>query len=86
VGLLEHVGAHHQVRVPVPPGVRAIGSDPADLGGEVEDNVGFDLVEQSCCLREIREVELGAARNHDLVPLGAEARREPRAEEAGAAG
>ena len=38
-GLLEHVRAHHQVRVPVAAGVGAVRADPADLGGEVEDEL-----------------------------------------------
>ena len=43
---LEHVRAHHQVRVPVAAGVRAVRADPADLGGEVEDELGLRVGEQ----------------------------------------
>ena len=45
--LLEHVRAHHQVRVPVAAGVGAVGADTADLGGEVEHELGRGVGEQS---------------------------------------
>ena len=45
-GLLEHVRAHHQVRVPVAAGVRAVRADAADLGGEVEDELRARVVEE----------------------------------------
>ena len=44
--LLEHVRAHHQVRVPVAARVGAVGADAADLGGEVEDELGLGVVEE----------------------------------------
>ena len=43
---LEHVRAHHQVRVPVAARVRAVRADAADLGGEVEDELGPRVLEQ----------------------------------------
>src|SRR5205085_5866812 len=39
--LLEHVRAHHEVRVPKTTGILAIRADPADLGCEVKDEVGL---------------------------------------------
>ena len=79
--LLEHVGAHHQVRVPVAPGVRPVGADPADLGREVEHELRLGLVEQPRRLGHVGEVDLDAPRHGDVVAVGLEALDEVRAEE-----
>ena len=65
-------GAHRQVRVPVAAGVRAVGADPADLGGEVEDELGVGVVEQPRGVVHRREVVVGAARDDDVVAVGFE--------------
>ena len=84
--LLEHVRAHHQVRVPVAARVRAVRADPADLGREVEDELGPASVEEP---RGVVHRASGRSRDgadDDVVALFAEALHEPRAEEPAAAG
>ena len=84
--LLEHVRAHHQVRVPVAARVGAVGADAADLGGEMEDELGLGVVEQPGGLGHVGQVGLGAPRDDDVVPVRLEPLDEVRAEEAAAAG
>ena len=79
--LLEHVGAHHQVRVPVAPGVGPVGADAADLGREVEHDLRLGLVEQPGRVGHVGEVDLDAPRDGDVVAVGLEALDEVRAEE-----
>ena len=83
--LLEDVGAHHQVGVPVPAGVRAVRADPADLRREVEHELRIGVVEQPLRVLHRREVVVTAASDRHLVALLAEELREPRAEKAAAA-
>ena len=85
-GLLEHVRAHHQVRVPVAAGVGAVRADPADLGGEVEDELRARVLEEACRRVHRRQVVVAPARREHLVAVGLEPLDEPRAEEAAAAG
>ena len=85
-GLLEHVGAHHQVRVPVAARVRAIGADPTDLGREVEDELRPDMVEEPRGGAHLGQVVVAASSGEGLVPVGLEPLDEARAEESAAAG
>ena len=85
-GLLEHVRAHHQVRVPVAAGVGAVRADPADLCGEVEDELGARVLEEARRVVHRRQVVVAPARCEDLVSVGLEPLDESRAEEAAAAG
>ena len=78
---LEHVRAHDQVRVPVAAGVRPVRADPADLGREVEDELGPRLGEEPLGVVPPRQVVLGPARNDDLVAALPEPLDEERAEE-----
>ena len=84
--LLEDVRAHREVRVPVAPGVGAVRADAADLGGEVEHDLGVGVVEHTRRVVHRGEVVVGAARGEHLVPVGLEPLDEVRAEEASAAG
>ena len=84
--LLEDVRAHREVREPVAAGIRAVRADAADLGGEVEHELGFGVAEQPRGVVHRREVVVGAARDDDLVAVGLEPLDEVRAEEAAAAG
>ena len=84
--LLEHVRTHEQVRVPVAAGVGAVRADAADLGGEVEDELGARVGEQPRRVVQRGEVVVAAPgderrRGRRLEPLD-----EVRAEEAAAAG
>jgi hypothetical protein len=65
--LLEQVGAHHQVRVPVPAWVRPVRADPADLGREMEHELRLGVVEQSGGRFHRREVVIGASRDDHRV-------------------
>ena len=80
---LEHVRAHHQVRVPVAAGVRAVRADAADLGGEVEHELGPRFREQALGVVAARQVVVAAAaRTNDVVPVALEPLDEVGAEEA----
>ena len=85
-GLLEHVRAHHQVRVPVAAGVGAVRADPADLGGEVEDELGAGLVEETRRRVHRRQVEVAPPGGEHLMPVRLEPLDEARADEAAASG
>ena len=84
--LLEHVRAHHEVGVPVAAGIRAVGADAADLGREVEDELGCGVLEHPGGVVHGRQVVVGASRSDDVVALFLEALDEVGAEEASAAG
>ena len=84
--LLEHVRAHHQVRVPVAARVLAVGADAADLGGKVEDELGCGLVEEPGRVVHRRQVVVRTARDRDLVPVALEPLDEMRAEKASTTG
>ena len=84
--LLQHVRAHHQVRVPVAAGIRQVGADAADLGREMEDALGPRLGEQPLGLVPVRQVEVALPRREDVVPLRLEPLDEVPAEKAPAAG
>ena len=86
LAMLDDVGAHQQVGVPVAARIRAVRADPADLGGEVEDDLGPRLGEQPLGVVEAREVVVPPPRGHDLVPLALEPLGEVRAEEPASAG
>ena len=84
--LLEHVSAHHQVRVPVATGVREVRADPADLRGEVEDALRIGLLEHALGVLRARQVVARLPCGKDVVTLGLESLDEMRAEEPAAAG
>ena len=84
--LLEHVRAHDEVRVPVAAGVGAVGADAADLGGEVEDELGRASSNSRAASLHRRQVVVPAARGDDVVAVAFEPLHEVRAEEAAAAG
>ena len=70
--LLEDVRAHHQVGVPVAPGVRAVRADAADLRGEVEHELGRGLGEEALRVGHRREVEVALPGREDVVAVGLE--------------
>ena len=78
--------AHREVREPVAAGIRAVRADAADLGREVEDELGLGVAEHPRGVVHRREVVVGAARDDDLVAVGLEALDEVRAEESAPAG
>ena len=82
--LLEHVRAHHQVRVPVATGVGAVRADAAHLRGEVEDELRLGVVEQPRGLLHRGQVVVAAPRDDDVVAVGPEPLGEPSADEAAA--
>ena len=84
--LLEDVRAHREVREPVAAGVRPVRADPADLGGEVEDELGVGVVEQLRRVAHRGQVVVDAACDDDVVTVGLEPLDEVRAEKASAAG
>ena len=83
---LEHVRAHHQVRVPVAAGVLAVRADAADLGGEVEDELRPRVGEQPLRVVVARQVVVAPPGDEDVVPVALEPLDEMRAEEPAAAG
>ena len=85
-GLLEHVRAHHQVRVPVAARVGAVRADPAHLGGEVEDELRARVVEEAGRRVHRRQVVVAPARREHIVAVRLEPLDESRAEEAAASG
>ena len=84
--LLEDVRAHREVREPVATGIRAVRADTADLGGEVEHELGVGVPEHPRGVVHRREVVVGASRRDDVVAVGFESLDEVRAEKASAAG
>src|SRR5262249_40880547 len=84
--LLEHVHAHLQIRVPVAAGVGAVGTDPADLGREVEDELRLGFGKQTLGVGLVRQVVGGAPRDEDVGAAGGQQLEEVRSEEATAAG
>ena len=66
--LLEDMGAHHQVRVPVASGVGPVRADTADLGSEVVDELGTHLVKEPRGLCHVGEVVFRAPRYGDAWP------------------
>ena len=69
---LEHVRAHHQVRVPVAPGVRDVRADAADLGCEVEDSLRLGVAEHPFGVVPAGQVVVGLPRGEDGVTVGRE--------------
>ena len=84
--LLEHVRSHREIREPVPPGIGAVRPDPADLGGEMEHELGVGVTEHPRGVVHRGEVVVGASRRDDVVSVGFEPLDEMRAEKASAAG
>ena len=84
--LLEHVRAHHQVRVPVATGVGAVGADATDLGGEVEDELRRRVVEQAPHIVHRGEVVVAATRRDDVVAVALEPLDKMRADKPSPAG
>ena len=82
---LEHVRSHHQVRVPEAARVEPVRADAAHLARKVEHPLGLCVAEEPLCLVPVRQVDLGATRDDDVVTVGLEARDEMRAEKAPAA-
>ena len=68
--LLEDVRAHRQVREPVAAGIRAVRADAADLGREVEHELGLGVAEHPRGVVHGREVVVGAAGDDDVVAVG----------------
>ena len=68
------------------PGVRPVGSDAADLGGEVEDQLRPRVLEELGRGVHRRQVVVPPPSGEDLVPVPFEPFHEVRAEEAAAAG
>ena len=83
--LLEHVRAHDEVRVPVAPGVGPVRSDAADLGGQVEDEVGLRILEETRGRLHRGQVVIVASRCNDVVAVALEPLGEVRSEEPAAA-
>ena len=77
-GLVEHVGAHEEV-VEVEVGRAApVGADAADPGGEVDDEVGVDVVEEADGVVGSAQVVLGAAGGgHERRLAGSQPARAP---------
>ena len=84
--LLEDVRAHREVREPVAAGIRAVGADSPDLGGEVEHELGIRIAEHPGGVVHRGEVVVGAACDDDVVAVGLEPLDEVRPEESSAAG
>ena len=84
--LLENVRPHEQVRVPVAARVLAVRADPADLAGEVEDEVRRSVAKQARRVLGEGQVVVAAARDKGVVPRGAKPLDEVRAEESAPAG
>ena len=83
---LEHVRTHHQVRVPVAARVGAVRADAADLGCQVEHELGFRVVEEALRVCPVRQVVALAPRHERRVPGRLQPLDEMRAEEAAASG
>ena len=82
---LEDVGAHHQVRVPVATGVRAVCADSAHLGRKVEHHVGPCVVESPFGILAQREVVVVSPHREHVVAVLLQPFDEVRPEEAAAA-
>jgi len=82
--LLEHVCAHHQVRVPVPTRVVAVRADAADFGGEVEGQLRSRLRKETLGVRSVGEVEVIPPGDDGVEAFGPEPLDQVRAEEAAA--
>ena len=78
--------AHHQVRVPVPPRIGAVRADPADLGRQVEDELGPRIGEEPLRALPRRQVVLVAARDERLLPALLQALDQMGADEPAASG
>ena len=83
---LEHMRPHHQVRVPEAAGVRAVRADAADLGREVEDELGVGVAEHALGVLAACQVVVDLACGDDVVAVALEPLDEVRAEEPAAAG
>jgi hypothetical protein len=70
--LLDHVRAHHQVRVPVAAGIRAVRADAADLGREMDHQLRPCVGEQPLRVLPVRQVVVRAAGDDRVEPLRAE--------------
>ena len=75
-----------EVRVPVAAGVGAVRADAADLGGEVEDELGASVFEEPRAVVHRRQVVVATPGGEDVVAVALEPLDEVRAEEAAAAG
>ena len=80
--LLEDVRSHREVREPVATGVGAVRPDTADLGSEMEHEVGVGVGEHPRRVVHRREVVVGASRRDDVVSVGLQSLDEMRAEKA----
>ena len=79
---LEHVRAHHEVRVPVPPRIRAVRADAADLGREMEHELGLRVPEQTLRVVPVRQVVVRASSDEGILAALSQAFDEMRPEEA----
>ena len=71
-GVLDEVESHGEIGEKEPAGVVAIGADAADLGGEVQDDVGALIVIKPSDIGFASEIEILSARDEDvLVSAGA---------------
>src|SRR5262249_28226130 len=84
--LLEDERAHHHVRVPVPPGIRAIRADPTDLGREVDHELGPRRLEELRDVVRPRQVVVTPPRDERLAPAPAHTLDEMRPEDPSAPG
>jgi hypothetical protein len=84
--LLDHVRAHHQIGVPVPPRVGPVRADPADLGREVHDELGLRVRIEPLHVPGHREVVVAPAGHERVETLIAQSCDQVGAEEASAAG
>ncbi len=80
--LLEHMRAHHEVRVPVAARVGAVRADAADLGREVEDELRRGVLEHPLRVLHGRQVVVGASSREHVVSVALEALDEVGPEEA----
>ena len=78
--------AHHQVRVPVPPGIVAVRADSPDLRGEVDDELGPRRFEEARGVAGARQVIVASSCNERLQALPPHAFDEVRTEETAAPG
>ena len=77
---------HDQVRIPVPAWIRAVGSDAAHLGGEMEDELRRGVREQAPRGFHRGQVVVALAGDEHLMPVTFEPLDEMRAQEPPAAG
>jgi len=86
-GLVDELHAHHQVVVEEFAGLLAVGTDAADLGCKVDDDIGLGRVDHADDLGFAHQVILGILWHKDLTrAVFLEPADEVRAQKAGSAG